>query len=142
MDTTTQEFLKDKYLKILLGFVTGVAITLGLFLIFNIVSNSNKSTTNTPEKILKLELTSPNENITTSEKTVIVSGNTGIKSIVTISSGKQSKIVETAGSYFSSSLELIEGKNIITVVAFDSSTGESQTTTKEVLYLNQDLTAL
>lgn len=142
MDTTTQESLKNRFSKILLGFAGGVILSLLAFLLFNIFSASNKPKVITARKTLTLSVTSPETNLATANKTITISGSTKVKSIVTLSTSKQSKIVETAGSYFSSSLELIEGKNIITVVAFDSSTGESQTTTKEVLYLNQDLTAL
>lgn len=139
---TAPESLKDKYSKILLGFVVGIVITLLVFLAANLFFHSNKTSTSQAEKILNLTLTSPNVNLATSEKTVTVSGNTGIESVVTISCGKQSKIVEANGSYFSTNLDLTEGKNVVTITAFDPNTGNSQQTSREILYLNEDLTNL
>ena len=133
---------KSKISKIILGFGLGIIFSLFTFLVINIVSNLSKTKTITPKQTLTLEVTSPETNLATSDKTITISGSTKVKSIVTLSTGKQSKIVETSGNYFSGSLELTQGKNIITVVAFDSSTGESKTTTKEILYLDQDLTNL
>ncbi len=143
---TEQESLKNKFSKILLGFIVGVASTLLLLLllillIVNVTSNSKKQTI-TSENILKLNLTYPDENLATSDKTVTISGSTGITSIVTISCGKQSKIVAANGGHFSASLDLNEGKNVVTITAFDPNTGDSQQTSREVLYLNEDLTNL
>lgn len=134
---------KYKYSKILQGFFVGIVFTLVLLFILNIVFNSNKSATKPTEKILKLELNSPNENLATSGKKVIFSGNTGIQSIVTISSGKQSRIVETTkANNFSTSLDLTEGKNVVTITAFNPKNGESQVTTRDILIIEEDLTNL
>ena len=43
---------------------------------------------------------------------------------------------------FSTKVDLLEGKNLINITAFDPQTGESQTTTREILYLDEDLSNL
>lgn len=139
----TANSLKSNSKKILAGFGFGVLFSLLIYLLFAVfLVNNHRPTPSQPTKILNLAVSTPEKNIATSEKTISISGSTGIKSIVTVSLGKQSKIVETAGSYFSTTLNLTEGKNRITIVAFDPSSGLSQTSSREVLYLNEDLTSL
>ncbi len=141
MDTETQTS-KFNLKKLIVGLVLVLAAILIIFLIYRFTFN-NKEVGLTPTvKTLQLNLTSPKENFATSEKSLTIAGNTAVKGVVTISSGKQAKIVETSGNSFSTNLDLVEGKNTITIVAFDPATGESQTTTKQILYLNEDLTNL
>lgn len=132
------ESKNSKISTLLLGFVAGLITVLFLPVVFNLLFN-NKPQPAKSTKILKLEIAKPADNIATSEKTFTFSGSTGIKSIVTITSGNQAKIIETVGNRFSTTINLKEGKNTITIGAFDPKTGESQTITKEILSLDEDL---
>jgi len=127
--------------KILLGFVLGIISIFVLLVVFALF-NLNKTKQTPAAKTLKLELSSPSENLATSAKIVSISGTTNIKSIVSVTTGKQAKIVETSGSTFSISLDLSEGKNIITITAFDPTNGDSQQIVRQVLYLSSELTDL
>jgi hypothetical protein len=141
MDTTNEP--NHSHLPLIFLWVgVGIFVSLIILLSFIFFSNSTKPANKTSPNLLKLTLISPAKNTATSSKTITVAGTTGIKSVVTISLGGQSKIISTSGDSFSTKLDLAEGKNTITVVAYNSDTGESQTQTEEILYLNEDLTSL
>lgn len=140
MDNDT-EFKNSKIPTFFLGVVVGLMVALFLLILFNLFFNSKPQPTETT-KVLKLDIAQPADNIATSKKTFTLEGSTGIKSIVTLTSGNQSKIVEPVGNRFSATIDLKEGKNVITIGAFDPKTGESQTETKEILMLEEDLTNL
>lgn len=133
---------KPFFAKLAIAFVAGIVITVLVILAFMTFTGFSRPKVLKTEKTLGLTLTSPTNFVATTQKTLAVSGHTGIKSIVTISLGKQSKIVETSGDHFSVDLELSEGKNKITIVAFNKNTGEALTQTREILYLNFDLANL
>ena len=100
----------------------------------------NNLETNT--KILTLSISSPRENLAVSQKEIQLVGQTGKDSVVTVSTDSETKTLETKNALFSTKLSLREGLNIIQVVAFDLQTGESQTTNRQILYLENELTNL
>lgn len=126
---------------IILGIVLGIALTLGILFAKNYFFDRNKKAT-TQAKILTLKIDQPNKNLATANKTITISGSTEIASVVSINSGSQTKIIDTPKTTFSQTLDLSEGKNIIQITAYDPITGGSQTETREVLYLNEDLSNL
>lgn len=128
--------------QIIIGIVLGLVLAFVFSFIFNFFENPNKVSQTKTQKLLNLVINSPSDDTATSDKTVTVAGTTGINSVVTVSSGTQSKIVSTSGDTFSAKLDLTEGKNTVTVVAYNADTAESQTKTIDILYLNEDLTSL
>lgn len=132
----------SKIPSLILKIVLGLIVALVIVVVFNIIFNQSEPESTQTAKVLKLTLTSPADNIATSQETISVSGSTGIKSLVTVSLRDQAKIIETQNNQFLTTLDLKEGKNTVTIVAYDPKTGESQTTTKEILMLDEDLTKL
>lgn len=118
------------------GLVLGAGLCLGVVYLFDSDRNRNN---NQQAQILTLEVTSPGNSTAVSQKTITVSGSSGVSSIVTINSPLKQTIVEAKDGNFSTQVELTEGKNVIEVVAFDPSTGESQTQKRDVLYLAEEL---
>lgn len=138
-DTASKSF---EWKIFLFGLALGLTLALILLIILNFRSSKNTNSVSIGKK-LDLTLSSPKDSFATSEKTLSVIGTSGVKSIVTITTGTENKIVTTSsGGSFSTKLNLTEGKNIIKVTSFDPTNGTSQTQKKEVFYLNEDLSNL
>ena len=125
------------------GILAGLVIA-GLIFILITTSLGGKSSTVTESKSISfmLSVSSPTENLAVSQNKIKIQGFTGNDAIVTVDSGTETKTLETNSTQFSTEITLKEGKNVINIVAFDPKTGESQTTIREVLYLEEDLTNL
>lgn len=139
METEHRRFY---FRQILFGIVVGLVTTLVFIFSLNFFNQQKKSPETKTQKPLNLVVTSPESNTATPEKSITVRGTTGVSSVVTVSLGTQSKVAATSGNSFSVKLDLTEGKNTITVVAYNTNTAGSQTKTVNILYLNEDLTSL
>lgn len=126
------------------GIFTGFILAGLIFVLINFYLNARSAGSNSKinTKNLTLSVTSPDKNQATAQKEVQVSGSTGKESIVTVSTATETKILETKSALFSSKLSLREGVNVIQIVAFDPNTGESETTNRQILYLENELTDL
>lgn len=132
---------QSRLLFLFAGIFLGILLIFAVWIIINLVNKSKiTSVTQTPK--LALTIQSPANFLATSEKTVTVSGTTGIKSVVTINSPSQNKIFASQSGTFTSNVDMVEGKNIIKITVFDPVTGTSESQSREVLYLNEDLTGL
>ena len=123
-----------------IGLIVGLLIAGALWVIVKGGSDTQEAETAT--NVLSLEITSPAESLATSQNTLTVSGNTGVPSVVTVTGPSETKIISSDNASFSTSVELTEGKNIIDVVTYDPTTGVSEHETREVLYLDEDLSSL
>ncbi len=128
--------LPSKILFGLVVFIAGLLVSLGL-LYFFIFNKDQSNSTN--KQILTLEISSPETALATSGKTITVTGTTRIKSVVTVNSPQKSTVIDSNDGKFATEVALLEGKNIIAITAFDPSTGQSQTSQREVLYLSEEL---
>ena|SRR3990167_1341584 len=136
---TASEPLSSKIIYVLLGLAIGAILSF-TFVFFFVLDKEKDTSTNQP--ILSLILTNPEPDLATSNKTITVAGTTKVKSLVTVNSSQKSTIIEAKEGTFSTKVDLLEGKNLINITAFDPQTGESQTTTREILYLDEDLSNL
>ena len=134
------------YLKMPAFFVSisaGLISALLVFILVTIFLGGQPSTvTENKPRSFNLSVSSPGENLAVGQKQIKIQGSTGIDTIVTVNSGTEAKTLETNNTQFSTEITLKEGRNVIDIVAFDPKTGESQTTSREVLYLEEDLTNL
>lgn len=129
----------NKVLYILIGLVIGVVICLT----FVLIKDSTKKDSGSNQKaLLKLELAQPEKFIATGEKVYKIAGDTQIASVITINSPTKNVTLKSSDGKFSSEVELVEGKNVIDITAFDPNSGESQTDRKEILYLSEELNDL
>lgn len=129
----------NKVLYILIGLVIGVVICLT----FVLIKDSTKKDSGSNQKaLLKLELAQPEKFIATGEKVYKIAGDTQIASVITINSPTKNVTLKSSDGKFSSEVELVEGKNVIDITAFDPDSGESQTDRKEILYLSEELNDL
>jgi len=123
-----------------------VGLLIGLFLatFFWVLVKDDGTSEKGSEKpnVLSLNINTPTENLATSQKTLTVAGSTGIKSVVTVTGPSETKIIDASSETFSTTLELTEGKNIIDIVVYDPKSGSSVHETREVLFLNEDLSSL
>jgi hypothetical protein len=122
--------------------IAGLVVGLGFCVIFVFITADKNSEKNTSKEILKLEINRPANYIATSEKTITFSGKTTVESIITVNSSQKSTVIAAKTGEFSFSLDLIEGKNLINISSYDPKTGLSETATREILYLNEDLSSL
>lgn len=135
MDTAPASLGKS-LLYILAGLVLGAVVTAAGFFLFSQSRNNNSSSVN--KNIFKLEIQNPAQTLVTNSEKFVVSGTTVTPSIVTISTPQKSYILESNGT-FTKEIVLLEGKNMVTITAFTKANGESQTTSRDILYLNEDL---
>ena len=126
---------------LLFGLLIGLLLA-GLIWLLVRNSSSNTNSVTPPTATLSLNLTSPKENLATSENTLTVKGTTGIDSVVTIIGPTETKILQTDGHNFSTIIHLTEGANLIDVTVYNPTTGDSRHTSREVLYLNEALSNL
>lgn len=127
-----------KILNISLGFILGVSVCL---FFFRFIVSDQKSTEEIQKpSVLTLSLTEPTQSVATNIKTLNISGNTAIPSVVTINSPQKNLIIESTDGKFSTKIDLVEGKNTINITAFNKITGESQTLSRDILYLDEFLT--
>lgn len=125
------------------GIFAGLSIAAVVFLLltgFFVAKPSSDKTANA--KAFQLALTSPYDNLATSQKLVKIEGLTGSEAVVSVVTASETKTLETQNAKFSLEVGLKEGKNIINITAFDLKTGESQSVSREVLYLQEELTNL
>ena len=135
--TTAPLSILGKIIYTAAGLLLGVILSLLLFTVL-----ATDKTENPEPKNLNLVVTTPQGNLATDKKSFTLVGDTTSDSVVTVNSPLTNTIVQTKNGKFSAKLDLTEGKNVINITAFDPKTGSSQTTTKEILYLNEDLSSL
>ncbi len=136
---TAPTSILGKALYTAVGIILGIIACLAFFFFLVL----DKGDTSQPEtQTLNLIVSTPSENLATDKKTLTISGTTSIDSLVTINSPQTNTIVRTSNGNFSTKIDLLEGKNILNITAFDPKTGASQTETKEILYLDEDLSSL
>lgn len=124
------------------GILLGLLIfAIGLFVKAVFFSQSSDPVVNVPQ-VLELQIKTPSENLATNESKVEIAGSTGIKSVVTINSAEQTKILNAANRSFSTEITLTSGKNLITITAFDTATGNSVSQQRTILYLIEGLADL
>ena len=137
--TTAPTSILGKTLYFISGIVLGTIVCVAFF--FFIVSDK-KDTQQIKTQTLNLVISSLAENLASDKKTLAISGTTDIDSVVTINSSQTNTIVQTNNGKFSTKIDLVEGKNVLSITAFDPKTGASQIETREILYLDEDLTNL
>lgn len=131
--------LFGKFVYIFLGIFFGVLFCAAFF--FFVVFDKEEDSTKKAE-ILSLVLTEPSDSLTTDNKTLTLSGKTFGASVVTINSPLKNLVIESNNGNFSAKIDLMEGKNTINVTVFNKSSGVSQTLSRDVLFLDEDLTTI
>lgn len=121
------------------GLLIGLALALlFFFFFFRDKSQSDSDTVVT----LSLSLSEPDDLVTTTSKILTIKGSTTTGNIVTLNSPAKSTVIQANNGQFSTSLDLVEGKNIINITSFNPTTGDSRTLQRQILYLDEDLSHL
>lgn len=119
---------KETGIAIILGITLGSIIAIGL--IFGTRNNdiANKKVINTKETptIVKLtnsaqqfEITAPNNNSTTTEDTIKISGNAPKNSLIVIQSSTTEKAFKTTEPSFATTFNVANGENVISITAYE-----------------------
>lgn len=128
----------SKILHVAAGFLLGILVLASLFYISTIINRPQNQTNNTSNQNngFTLNLTdAPEDGASTSSNTVTIAGTTGTEAVLVVNGGSEDATVATSNGRFNLIYTLTEGENPITITAFDQNTGESKTTTRNVLYL-------
>ncbi|HSX57761.1 MAG TPA: hypothetical protein VLE47_00625 [Candidatus Saccharimonadales bacterium] len=128
-----------KILLILLALVVIICLSAAIYAVTLFLAFNSPKTSNKKEFLLKV--TSPESKIATSKKTVTIKGTSQTQGYITITSSQSQKIIKTENGDFSAEISLTEGSNVINITAFTKA-GTSQSLSREVLYLDEDLTNL
>ena len=144
MKLTKELSTKQFILSHLLILILSLMFLGGIYYILNIqYQRSNLPFSNGPvttlPKILALNLDNPDDNLLSFDSKILVSGKTSPQTEVLISTENLDLVIKskTDGS-FSTTLDLREGVNIITVATFDS-TGDSKSVQKTVFYSKEKI---
>ncbi len=139
-ELSTKQFILSHLLILILSLI----FLGGIYYILNIqYQRSNLPFSNGPvttlPKILALNLDNPDDNLLSFDSKILVSGKTSPQTEVLISTENLDLVIKskTDGS-FSTTLDLREGVNIITVATFDS-TGDSKSVQKTVFYSKEKI---
>lgn len=136
---TTRQFILSHLLILLLGLI----FLAGLYYILNAPQNNAsyalKGPVTTLPKSLRIDLDQPEDNLLTFQSSVIVSGNTLPFTQVLITTDSQDLVIESKkdGS-FSTVINLTEGVNTVTAIAFDS-TGENKSKERTIYYSKEKI---
>lgn len=135
---------KHLYLSLFLILVVSLTFLAGLYYVVNIQYQKPKDLLSngpvtTPPKSLRLDLDQPDQDVLSFSSSIIVSGTTGPKKDVLISTDTNDIVIQskTDGS-FSTVLNLDEGVNRITVAVFDA-TGDSRIAERTVYFSKEKL---
>lgn len=142
MDTYPEEKHHSQLTVLLLIVLILIIFLICFWFVQNNFFQSKKLNQTTPSNIFSLTIFTPPDQIATSNPNLEISGSTGVSSVVTVQIGSSSQIIRASSGSFSTKVTLSEGKNTISIVAFNPKDGESQTQVRSVLYLNEDLSSL
>lgn len=137
---TALNFQNSKFLHFFFGILIGVVLSLAFYFIF--LNSEHKNKSKLEVNTLSLQISDPVKNLATSSKTITLSGTTTVKSLVTINYPQKNFVIESNDGKFTTTIDLIEGKNQINVTAYDPQTGQAQTESREILYLDEDISNL
>ncbi|MBI2599721.1 hypothetical protein HYW43_02245 [Candidatus Daviesbacteria bacterium] len=124
--------------------IVGLIFLGGLYYILNIQYQKNSSPfsngpVTTPPKTLVLDLSQPDEDSLVFKSPILVSGQTSAGRQVLIFTDSQSLVIKSKlNGSFSSTLDLDEGVNKITVVAFDDN-GDSKQIQRTLYYSKEKI---
>jgi hypothetical protein len=135
----TKEKKTPKLILFVFGLVIGILAAAAFFLVRGDSEKTNSEQAQSETQGIILSITPPINWLVTTEKSLVVKGNTGKESVVAITGGRQDKIVETSSGNFSADIQLRQGENEISVYAFDAASGENVQTSLNILYLEEDL---
>ncbi len=144
MDPYQTQSGPNKTFVFILGLIIGAILVGGFIFAYTTFFTSEEESkfSVTPVKEFTLDIANPPDGETVSKEKITVSGSTGTKSIVVINGGKEDVIVETSNGAFSVSYDLELGENSLTVTAYEEDSGDSRTSSVNILYLTEDLESL
>lgn len=132
------------FLSMIAIFLLSLTFLTGLYYVLNIQNQKRERpflygpVTSAP-KTLRIDLDQPEENLLSFMPSIIVSGKTGPKNTVLISTDTNDLVIESkADGSFSTVLNLDEGINKIVAVVFDA-TGDSRSAERTVYYSKEKI---
>lgn len=139
MENPVQTTRLNKIVPLLLGILIALVVIALVFMVreYKVRRDLEKTQTNS-----SLEISTPENFTATNQSKIKLAGQAKGRSYITINSNKKQLILDSQNGEFSTDLELSEGKNTISITAYNPDTGQAQTATKEVLYINEDLNSL
>lgn len=135
---------KQFFISHLLILLAGLIFLAGLYYILNIQYQKNNDPflngpiTNTP-KTLRLDLNHPDDESLSFQSSIIVSGTTSpLKDVLIYTDSQDFVITSKKDGSFSTTLNLDEGVNKITVAVFDTN-GDSRTESRTIFYSKEKI---
>lgn len=123
---------------LIVGLLIGLLVAGAAAFLYSKKTTQKQATPQTENKGILLSVTSPVNGTTISESSPTIKGTTGKDSVVVITGGESNIVTESESGNFTARVTLSEGKNDLSVYAFDPQTGESAQTSISLLYLKDE----